>query len=326
MPEPTPAAQRELDAIDAALAGRPVEDDLADVAELARALQAERPEIPSGFARELDVWARGGFRGRDPRKPSAPSRRRKPRFGWLKLAAPLAGGLAAVVLAVAVLPGLLGSEIDSVSDRGSESSGASGGAVAPSSAQRGAESGAVQDEDQPGAARDFSAPTTRSRRLLPGLKAQAGRARGRQVERSASLALAAPPAELEEVAAGVEEVAAGVARVTDEAGGVVARSSVTADPDAGTATFDLRIPSARLSQTLAALSELAAVRSRTQASVDITRTVNSAAERLEEARAERRGLLRRLERDPSAATRARLRVVSRLIADAKVDLSRVKRR
>jgi hypothetical protein len=118
-----------------------------------------------------------------------------------------------------------------------------------------------------------------------------------------------------------------VIRVTDSVHGFVARSSVTSGQEA---TFELRIPSAQLPRALSDLSRLAHVRERTQATEDITSVVVSARDRLDNARAERRGLLRRLARADTdvqaAALRARLRVVSRQIAAAKASLARAQNR
>ena len=72
------------------------------------------------------------------------------------------------------------------------------------------------------------------------------------------------------------------------------------------------------------------MRERTQATEDITSVVVSARDRVQNARAERRSLLRRLGRADTdaqaAALRARLRVVSRQIAAAKASLARASNR
>src|SRR3954462_6931904 len=59
MPDPL---TRELTALDDALAGRPVDPDLAELAELAVALRDERPVPGPAFARSLDARAARGFR------------------------------------------------------------------------------------------------------------------------------------------------------------------------------------------------------------------------------------------------------------------------
>ena len=60
---------RELAALDDALAGRPVDPDLADLAELAVLVRDERPVPDPAFAHSLDERARRGF-------PRSPKRRR----------------------------------------------------------------------------------------------------------------------------------------------------------------------------------------------------------------------------------------------------------
>jgi hypothetical protein len=152
----------------------------------------------------------------------------------------------------------------------------------------------------------------------------AARARDRQVERAASITLSAPRDR-------IEEVADGAIRVTDRHGGFVVRSSVTAGEgrNAG-AILDLRLPSTRLQAALADLSDLGHVRSRTQDATDITAEFRSPRRRLSDAQAERRGLLRRLERavtaNETAAIRAGLRTVNRRIDRLQAELRRLRTR
>jgi hypothetical protein len=83
--------------------------------------------------------------------------------------------------------------------------------------------------------------------------------------------------------------------------GVVENSNVNSSSAYGNAQFSLSVPSANLSRTLSALSQLhgANVVSRSDASQDITGQVGGAGRRLAEARALRSSLLRQL---ASAAT------------------------
>ena len=83
-------------------------------------------------------------------------------------------------------------------------------------------------------------------------------------------------------------------RETQAAGGYVQRSDIATRDGGGEATFTLRIPSARLDDTLARLSKLAHVGALSQSASDITAAVVSAADQLSDARAERRALLRAL--------------------------------
>jgi hypothetical protein len=171
------------------------------------------------------------------------------------------------------------------------------------------------------------APSTPEATAAPALAAPAPggaapRARARQVERSAELALSAPRDR-------IEDVADGVIRVTDRHGGFVLNSSVSAGQDAG-AELDLRLPSDQVQQAVADLSELAHVRSRTQAARDITAEFTSPRRRLADALAERRGLLRQLAQavtaNETAAVRARLRAVNRRVNRAQAQLRRLRER
>ena len=56
-----PEVERELEAIDRALAGEPVDPDLEPLAELARALSEERVDTEPGFAADLDQRVADGF-------------------------------------------------------------------------------------------------------------------------------------------------------------------------------------------------------------------------------------------------------------------------
>src|SRR2546423_12500980 len=72
---PDPDVARELDALDRALTGEAVDPDLAELADLARALREDRPRPREEFRAELDAGAARGFtrprarRGRPARPP-----------------------------------------------------------------------------------------------------------------------------------------------------------------------------------------------------------------------------------------------------------------
>lgn len=171
----------------------------------------------------------------------------------------------------------------------------------------------------------LAAPSTDSATAAPSPPAQGqgGLSGRRAVERTTSLSLATG-------AENLQDVANGVVRETKQAGGVVDASTVSRTEDGGTASFSLRIPSARLPAAVAALSELGDVVGLDEATQDITGTVSSAAERLSEARAERRGILRSLQRADSdtelRALRQRLREVRSRISRAQGDLTAARRR
>jgi len=145
----------------------------------------------------------------------------------------------------------------------------------------------------------------------------------RRVDRDAELTLATPAAE-------VQDVTNQVVDVTEGANGVVLNSRVTGTDESARATLELEVPSSTLDQTLAALSELADVKSRSEQSVDITRSFVSAKDRLVGLRAERDNLAMRIREaatDAEVATlTAQLAAVNRQIADAKNELAQVTNR
>lgn len=312
----TPEMLRELAALDAALAGEPVDPDLADLAELTALLREERPEPDPTFARALDDRVTRGFprraQGRAVPAPRGAARVRAWMSGALR--SPVALGSAATIVLAAVVVGL------TQVPHGADETGSSGGgrAVAapdaPSAPAGGSEKESARSSESQSSVTPATAPPA-------GGGSPRTDSRGtRFVERSAALALAAPPQDL-------DDVADGVVRVTDSVGGFVGSSSVTSGREA---TFELRIPSAQLQPALRDLSRLAHVRERTQQTEDITSSVVSARDRLEDARAERASLLRRLARttddDRARELRSRLRIVSHQIAMAKTQLSRVENR
>jgi hypothetical protein len=73
-PELDPQTLRELETLDAALAGRPVDPRDDELAELAVALHDERPLPRPQFALDLDLRAREGFQttARAARPPERP--------------------------------------------------------------------------------------------------------------------------------------------------------------------------------------------------------------------------------------------------------------
>jgi hypothetical protein len=279
--------ERDLAAIDDALAAGSARDDdpaLRELQELALALQADVPEPDAAFAAELGERARTGF----PRvKESARSQqaaalarlrtkaarpRRMPR--QLLPAAGLVAAVALVSLAVIALPDSPVGDGGGGGDRGGDGGG--GAAQAPaapeSSPQGGAPPGGggiVQPVPPPG---DNFAP---------------GRS-DRKIERSFSLELAVA---LDEMARVAEDVAA----VTNRHGGFVLSSSVDSGENGGGGDFSLRIPTDRLRPALRDLAALAPVIRQTQEGRDVTREHVTAKDRLRAARAERRSLLRRLE-------------------------------
>ena len=228
---------------------------------LALALAADAPEADRAFATELSERVRSGF-PRPSRLAWLP-RPGIPQLAGLGVAASI---LAAVVVAAAIIPA--GSD--------DESSGGAGGAAQVAQPAPEA-SGEAEIDDL----RSLSRPDAGG--------GFAPRRRERAIERTASLTLAAPGNRL-------DRVADGIATVTERYNGFVLRSSLgTGDEGTSGGSYELRIPEARLQPALRDLAGLGEVRSRSQTGEDVTSEVVSAADRLQAARAQRRGLLRRLE-------------------------------
>jgi hypothetical protein len=134
-----------------------------------------------------------------------------------------------------------------------------------------------------------------------GGSAPARAAGARRVQHTARLTLAAPPDELGDVADRIVDV-------TDRHRGVVLNSSVSTGADSGRGgSFELRVPTAELTDTLRELSRLGEVRERSQFEQDVTRDYSRLADRLASARLERRGIERRLAHATSTAEADRLR-------------------
>ncbi len=258
-----------------------------DDAELAAELRALRPAPQPTFAAELDERAAAGFPRRSWLHGSALAgvgerlRALSPRRLMLSTGAT---ALAAIAVATVVV---VGTESDPTvgpqsaakpSDRDSkgffeEPAGAKQGAgrplpqlsnVVPTT------SGGIAETDSP---------------LSPSYAAAAA---NRDVERSAEIVLGADPADLAEDA---DEVFDAV----QAAKGIVLRSSTVEGPAGrARADFDLLIPSANLGDALADLSAIDQVRSRQEATADITAPTVGVEERLQDSRARIDGLLGQL--------------------------------
>jgi Domain of unknown function (DUF4349) len=292
-----PEVERELRAIDAALADEPVEAELAELASLVRAVRAERPAPSESFAARLDERAAAGFPRPATRmeRTARALRARASRRMLLPALGAAATLLLVLVVTASVLTGGDDAERQSTTEllAPAERPSGRGAAPLPESAAR------------PGAAD-----------VAPGAP--------RRVEREASLTLTAP-------GDGIDDVTDGVVRVTDEVGGIVANSSVsTGDSGQGGASFSLRVPTRRLDDALARLSKLAHVRARTQNSQDVTGAFVSAQERLRESLAERQALLRQLAEadtvNETESIRARLRIVQGEIAAGRAAVARLRQR
>jgi uncharacterized protein DUF4349 len=246
-----PAVERELSALDAALAGAPDAD--AELALLVREVRAAAPRLDRAARGRLDTRVAAA---------AAPRARRQWRFPPLRVLAPALGVVAAALVAVV----LVGRTADGGDTAGRQ-------APAPTELQSSGGSSASSSGSGTAAAPSLAAPPA----AVPAAPA-------RRVERGVELSLGAR-------AGRFDEVTDGVVRTTQRAGGFVAGSQVRRAASRGTATFVLRIPAARLDAAVADLSRLAHVRSIAQSTTDLTGATDSTAARLRDARTQRRAIV-----------------------------------
>jgi hypothetical protein len=339
-PELSAEVERELRALDDALAGRPVDAELEGVARLARELRAERPEPGPALGERLDRWVDAGFGestvkraaagGRAAGRAEGAGRFERLRKSWaatgldsrLAGAGAVAAVLVAIVIAVSALPSLTNTASDDADTSGGAASPVDAAesqsldAAPPGGRERGGEESTAGADQAQSAPADI-APIPPSSDLAPG-------AAERKVERAATLTLSTEPD-------GVREVSDRVIDVTDDYDGIVVSSNVSERADGDSiGRLELAVPSARLQDFLAEVSSLAEVESRTDSSLDVTEPFVSTRERLREAKAEREGLLTQLADPESAAEaeslRKRLRIVRNRIAAVRAQLAELEQR
>ena len=306
-----------LDAIDAVLAGEPVDPRHAELAELALLLAGERRAIDTAFATLLDEGVQRRFAA-GPAKAPRPRRR-----AWLW--GPAAGLATAMVVAVVVLasggrsgssPSLL--HVTTSSSSASASPTPAGKVPVPSAGYKPAVPTAARtpsfdatSRSAPAASAGAPAPAALSRNQTAVLQPPSN---GRKIVQSAQLALTTAPSR-------VDAVAQEVFDVVGQERGVVKSSNVTATGGpGGYAQFELSIPSSALPQTMAALSTLryARVASRTDTTQDVNDQYQSDARALAEARALRTSLLKQL---ANAGTAAQTTSLTTQIHDADASIS-----
>ena len=314
-------AQRELEALEAALRREPVAPEHAALAELALALREERPQPSAKFARALDDRAAHGFRsaGRQERAGAhargalgtrPPLRRRQAGGGprWRvprrRLAVGLGAGtaLAAVVVASVVV-----------------FSGGRSERPRPAFATNSVAAPAVS-----GAGRADQLGTAERGPLEAAAPAIAGRAEAgpsgaaRSIERTATLDVGVSRRS-------IQSIAGRVFTLVSAFGGYVRQSSVSSGSSGEDgASFDVRLPSARLSAAIAALSHLGHVRSETDTTNDVTDQLGALRRALDDLRAERASVLKQLSAAPSAervaVLKQRLRALEAQIARLQAQL------
>ena len=256
-----------------------------DNAELIEELRALRPAPSAEFATALDARAAVGFPRRSPfagsrlgdlvtRLRALPPRR--------VIAPAGATALAAIVVATAVI---------AVNEPASERTTLSGGSAASEPPERLAKlperASAVPATAEPlssTAAGDSALSFNGSARYSKGVRLLPTRSRA--VERSAEIVLATDPSRITEDAAAVFDA-------VRAHNGIVMRSTIRDGAQAG-AEFILLIPSGKLGDAMASFSRIAEVRSRREATADITAPTVGVAELVRDSRARIDGLLAQL--------------------------------
>lgn len=290
MPDTDPAVTQDLTELEAALAGAP--DANPELLAFVADVRGTRPEADPAFLAGLERQVAAGFPASQKRRWHRPS---------LRVALPAVSIAAAAMIATIVI----------------SQSGTGGPPTSEPTAISSAPPAAAGGDT---AAKSLGTATPGPSRTESGA---APVQRGRQVERSASMTIAAPKGE-------VQDTTDKIVDTTNRLGGYVARSSISIQEGAGTADLQLRVPSARLDEAMAALAKLGDVRSMDQAEQDITGTFSAASAALEDARAERQGLLSGLRKagdpDQIARFKARLRENAARIAAADAALTAVRNR
>jgi Domain of unknown function (DUF4349) len=280
-----PDAMATLDAIDATLAGEPVDPEYAEVAELALLLQAERSEPSPEFAARLDERAARRFEAERPRRRTSPR--------WLF--APAAGLAVAVVVVAVVVVTSSGGGRRPVFATSAPSAGAPRRALSQNGAYL---------PPAPAPLTAIGAPATAAAPSLP----------GRKRVQSSQLSLSASGNHVDDIAQEVFDVIG-----ADQ--GYVNSSNVTATGGpGGYAQFQLTVPSDSLSSAMTQLSELryARVVSRTDTSNDVTNQFNAASSQLAQARALRTSLLKQLQ---NAVTQTQIDAIKARLADTGARIS-----
>jgi Domain of unknown function (DUF4349) len=333
-------AQRELEALEAAVRGEPVAPEHQALAELALALREERPRPNAEFARALDARAAHGFRGAGSeersgarargalamwplagrRQADGAPRRRVPRR---RLALGLGAGSALAALVVASVVVLSGGRSEHPRP------GLGPAAVAGPTVSAPAVSGAGRAGQLGTAERGPAEPAPPA--IAGAEAAPAGAARA--VERTATLDVGVSRRS-------IQSTAGRVFTLVSAFGGYVRQSSVSSGTaGAGTAgagssgpgssgeegaSFDVRVPSARLSAAIAALSHLGHVRSETNTTNDVTDQLGALRRALGDLRAERASVLKQLSAASSAervaALKQRLRALDAQIGRRQAQL------
>jgi hypothetical protein len=292
--------------------------------ELRADVRALAPAMTPEFERRLrERLAEQGAQRLREVSPAEPRREpNKQRSGWLR--PPVRLGVVAGLVASGAIAAVV---VVLVAGSGRTGTGPIASApsvkAAPSSVGGDARVGANRAAN--GAAGASAVPSSGAAASAPAAGAEAG-APGRVQQRAATLSLSTSASE-------VQTVADRVARLAASLGGFVQSSQVQVlAPQEGTshAELELRLPSAKLTAALAALAQLAPLRSESQSLQDITNAYDAARQRLGDATAERQALLRALAGASAEgqidSLRERLAQARRAIAEAQSAFHAVSRR
>jgi hypothetical protein len=345
-PEPQPLdadMKRELDAIDAALAGDEISAAHEPLAQITVALREMRERPSEEFASTLDERAANRFarprrrsaqaRGRDLHARSGARSAPRPRgaagaLGHLSvggarslLLRPASGvALVALVAVAVVVPLLRSGGTHTTHPRPVSGPSVAQPAVATVGVGVATEQSARARQDLEAAPQAPSASSSGAAApLAPTVAAPT-----RLIERTATLDVGVAPA-------AIQSHARQVFTLVSAAGGYVRQSSVSSgashgreEPAAGDegerggASFDIRVPSANLASAIASLAHLGHVRSENDTTNDVTDRHTSLHGAFEEAQAERAGLVAKLRRASAEgevkALKERLRAVDARIA------------
>jgi len=302
-----PEVLAELEAIDATLAGEPVDPDHAEIAELALLLAATR-ELPSEqFTQTLDARVARRFVAAP--AAASPRQRARARFSlWSTrpaFASALAGGFAAVVVATVIASGALSSgpartavngpvvyskehTLSTVAGELNTNAGTTSEHT-PSRAAKSATFGAASSNGA--AALSTTNLTTAS--LSPTVPTPAAGTASHVIQ-SAQLQLTTPNAH-------IDAVAQEVFNVVSLENGTVQHSQVTqaagGDNGGSYATFSLSIPTSNLQQTMTRMSSLnyASVSSRTDGTQNVGGQYGADQRHIADQKAVRSALLRQLQ-------------------------------
>jgi hypothetical protein len=319
--DPEIAAQ--LGAIDATLAGEPVDPEHAELAELALLLAAEKPAPAPEFARSLDQRVQRRFVPLADGDFAVAAGRRWHR-SWLGPLAALSTATVAVVVAVVMISSTSGGGGSSAAStptlvkRPSASAGARTTTSAGSSSAFGAvgssPSGAARSSASSASGQAALQPSTSAGSVASAAASAASPApvpNGRKQIQSAQLALSSSPNH-------IDAVAQELFNVVGHENGYVNNSQVTAGAGAY-AQFQLSVPSSALQDTMTALSQLryATVASRTDATQDVNGQYLSDQRKLADARALRTSLLKQL---ANASTDQEIASLKAQIRDAEASI------